>query len=561
MPLSKSVSPIAIDLETASALESEVLRHALAAAGDIAYVWDLDDDTLRWGGTSAEFERLGGAEALRDGATVAARLHADDRRRRHNRLQAHLASGRSYDCEFRVVLPDGAIVWVHDRGAAWPGRRLSGVWRFIAADRARDGAGGEDELTGLYNRQRLREALDYVVTASLRTGRPGGYLVVGIDKLGNVNDSFGEPVGDAVLIEIGRRLELTLRASDVLGRIGADRFGIVLAECPEDHIAVAAERILAAVNRDPVRTGAGPVYATVSLGAATFPEQGKVAQDIMNRAEHALTEAKRAGRDCYTSYALSEEQRLKHRADMAMGERVQRALKEDRLVFAYQPVVPSGAYGSGGVDYYECLLRMIDEDGQPVAAAHFIPVIERLGFVRIIDRYVLERAVKEAADNPGYCLGLNISGVTATDRSWLRAATRLLRDRPDVARQLVVEITETAAMGDIEECARFVEALRALGCRVAIDDFGVGFTSLRHLQMLAVDTVKIDGSFVHDLADKVENQVFLRHLVGLAHGLGFTTVAEGVESEREAAILRREGVRLLQGYYFARPSIVAPWDK
>jgi diguanylate cyclase (GGDEF)-like protein len=560
MPVSKrDLSPIASPV---FGLAPEALKDALAAAGDIAYVWDLRDDSINWGGTGDQFDRLGGADALPDGQSVVARLHPDDRRRRQNRLQAHLTADRSYDCEFRLVLDDGNVVWVHDRGAVLPGQAMHGVWRFIGAERARDGIGGEDELTGLYGRPRLRDALDFVVTASLRTARPGGYLVVGIDKLGNVNDSFGEDVGDAVLVEIGRRLELTLRASDVLGRVGADRFGIVLGECPEDHIAVACERILSTVNREPVRTAAGPVYATVSVGAATFPEQGKVAQEIMNRAEHALTEAKSLGRDCYTSYALSEEQRLKHRADMAMGERVQRALHENRLVFAYQPVVASGAHGdAGAVDYYECLLRMIDEDGKPVAAAHFIPVIERLGFVRIIDRYVLERAVQEAAAHPGFCLGFNISGVTATDRSWLRAATRLLRDRPEVARQLVVEITETAAMGDVEECARFVEALRALGCRVAIDDFGVGFTSLRHLQMLAVDTVKIDASYVSDLADKIENQVFLRHLVGLAHGLGFTTVAEGVESEREAAILRREGVRLLQGYYFARPTTDAPWGK
>jgi diguanylate cyclase (GGDEF)-like protein len=540
-------------------LDADALRRALAAAGDIVYVWDPADDTMIWDGTGTAFALLGGAAAFPDGKTLMARLATDDRRRRGNRLHAHVTTGRSYDCEFRLTAADGTTVWVHDRGAMLPDKRMCGVWRFVGADRAREGVSGEDELTGLYNRHRLREALDYALTTALRSGRPGGYLAVGVDKLGNVNDSFGETAGDAVLIEIGRRLEQTLRASDILGRVGADRFGVVLAECPGDHVAVAAERILTAINREPVLTAAGPVYATVSLGAATFPEQGRVAQEIMNRAEHALTEAKRAGRDCYSSYALSEEQRLKHRADMAMGEQVQRALKEDRLVFAYQPVV--AASDPGTVDYHECLLRMIDGDGVPVAAAAFIPVIERLGFVRTIDRYVLERAVREASAHPAIVLGFNISGVTATDRGWLRAATRLLRDRPEVASRLVVEITETAALGEIGECARFVEALRALGCRVAIDDFGVGFTSLGHLQMLAADTVKIDGSFVRDLADKPENQVFLRHLVGIAHGLGFATVAEGVESERQAAILRREGVKLLQGYYFARPTIAAPWGK
>jgi diguanylate cyclase (GGDEF)-like protein len=558
--------PVAEPAVEEQSRSDDTLEAALIAAGDIVYVWDLERDDVSWTGGGPEFARLGGAAMFPDGKSWNARLFPDDRRRRETRLEAHFGAGRNYDCEYRLMAPDGDVVWVHDRGAVTSGRRMRGILRFIdvrraSAPGARDRGAGDDELTGLFNRRRLREALDYVVTASLRTDRPGAYLVVGIDRLSAVNDSFGTSVGDSVLIEIGQRLEQTLRASDVLGRIEADRFGIVLAECPEERVAVAAERILAAVNHAPVSTSAGPIYATVSIGAATFADQGRVAHDIMNHADRALAKAKRAGSDCFVAYALSEEQRVKHRADMSMGEQVQRALRDDRLVFAYQPiVVRDGAGIARGVDYQECLLRMLGADGKPVAAADFIPVIERLGFVRTIDRYVLERAVREAAEHPGVCLGLNISGVTATDRSWLRAATRLLRDRPEVACRLVVEITETAALLDIEECARFVEVLRELGCRVAIDDFGVGFTSLRHLQILAADTVKIDASFVHDLADKIENQVFLRHLVGLTNSLGFLTVAEGVENEEEAAILSREGVHLLQGYYFARPTLVAPWE-
>ncbi|MGH7074738.1 MAG: putative bifunctional diguanylate cyclase/phosphodiesterase [Stellaceae bacterium] len=538
---------------------------ALIAAGDVVYIWDMERDQVRWAGASPEFARLGAAAALPDGKAWTDRLHPDDRRKRESRLDAHRATGQTYDCEYRLTAPDGEILWVHDRGAVTADGSMRGVWRFLDGRRGgplavRERRAGHDELTGLYDRRRLREAFEYVISASERSGRAGAYLAVGIDRLSDVNDSFGTAVGDTVLIEIGHRLELTLRASDVLGRVEADRFGIVLAECPEERAAIAAERILTIVNREPVLTAAGPVYATVSIGAAMFPHEGPVARDIMNRAEHALAKAKRAGSDCFIAYSLSAEQREKRRADMAVGEQVQRALKDRRLVFSYQPIVKTDG-PPGAVDYHECLLRMLDEDGKPVAAAAFIPVIERLGFVRTIDRYVLERAVREAAIHPGVTLGFNISGLTATDWSWLRAATRLLRDQPDVARRLVVEITETAALSDIEECARFVEALRELGCRVAIDDFGVGFTSLRHLQLRAVDTVKIDAHFVHDLATKPENQIFLRHLVGLAQGMGFLTIAEGVENEHEAAILHREGVRLLQGYHFARPSLIPPWHE
>ena len=381
-------------------------------------------------------------------------------------------------------------------------------------------------------------------------------LVKQFDKLTAVNDALGYEAADAVIVAVGQRLDRCLRVSDVIGRVGGDRFGIVLANCPEEHVAVAAEKILAAVSHSPVMTASGPVYVTVSIGSATFPEQAKTSYEVMTRAETALAEAKRAGRNCSIPYRLSDEQRRQHRMGMALGERVQRALRDRRLIFAYQPVVDAD---SGAVDYYECLLRMQAEDGTIVAAGEFVPIIEQLGFIRVIDRYVLERAVAEVAAHPGIRLGFNISGLTATDYSWLRAISTLLKGEADVASRLVVEITETAALHDIEESARFVGALRELGCRIALDDFGAGFTSLRHLQALAVDTVKIDGSFVRNLGQNYDNQVFLRHLVGLANGLGLSTVAECVETAQEAAILRREGVGLLQGYFFGKPSIEQPW--
>src|SRR4029077_8769631 len=149
--------------------------------------------------------------------------------------------------------------------------------------------------------------------------------------------------------------------------------------------------------------------------------------------------------------------------------------------------------------------------------------------------------------------------LTAADRPWLRALVMQVRNRPDIASRLVVEITETAALYDIEESARFVSALRHAGCSVALDDFGAGHTSLRHLQSLAVDTVKIDGSFIHNLAGSPDSQVFLRHLLGLAKGFGFETVAECVATAEDAAILRHEGVGFLQGYYFGRPVLDRPW--
>jgi diguanylate cyclase (GGDEF)-like protein len=543
------------------------LQAALTAAGDVAYDWDLATDHIEWHGSVEAMLGVRDAAAISSGRALAGRLNPDDLLLRQQRLNAHWTRHATFDCEYRVRAENGGFAWVHDRGMAVfddAGRptRMHGVWRVVTGRKAQElrleQAANYDELTGHFNKKRLREALDHVVSSTLRSGGAGAYLAVGIDKLTAVNDALGHEAADAVIVAIGQRLDRCLRVSDVIGRVGGDRFGIVLANCPEEHVAVAAEKILAAVSHLPIMTQSGPVYATVSIGSATFPEQAKTSYEVMTRAETALAEAKRAGRNCFIPYRLSEEQRRQHRLGMALGDRVQRALREERLVFAYQPVVDAD---TGAVDYYECLLRMVGEDGLLISAGEFVPAIEQLGFIRLIDRYVLEKAVAEVVEHPGIRLGFNISGLTATDYAWLRAVTSILKGRPEAASRLVIEITETAALHDIEESARFVGTLRELGCRIALDDFGAGFTSLRHLQALAVDTVKIDGSFVRDISRNPDNLLFLRHLVGLATGLGLDTVAECVETARDVSILRREGVGYLQGYYFGKPSLERPWAK
>jgi EAL domain-containing protein (putative c-di-GMP-specific phosphodiesterase class I) len=244
------------------------------------------------------------------------------------------------------------------------------------------------------------------------------------------------------------------------------------------------------------------------------------------------------------------------RRDQAIVASVEKALHQDRLLFAFQPVVCAA---TGRIDYFECLLRMRDEERGLVACGEFIEAIERVGLIGLIDRYVVRKVAEELAAHPEVRLGLNVSGLTACDREWLRSVIGWLRRRPDLARRLVVEITETAALDNLAESMRFVEALRDIGCRVALDDFGAGHTSLRHLQILAVDTVKIDGNFIRSLPFSLENRVFLRHLLGLARGFGLRTVGECVETAEEAALLRAEGIGYLQGFHCGRPTIERRW--
>jgi predicted signal transduction protein with EAL and GGDEF domain len=361
-----------------------------------------------------------------------------------------------------------------------------------------------------------------------------------------------------VIVGVARRLEECLRATDVIGRIDGDSFGIVLGNADELGIAAAAEKVLNLFREAPVQTPVGPVQVTVTIGGAGFPGLVQTAHDLMASAESAMCDAKRLGRNCFALFEMSEDQRVRQREYMMIGEQVSKAMQEERVVFAYQPVVLSG---NGDVAYYETLLRMIDEKGEIVAAGAFVPIAERLGLMRDIDRYTLELAISDLLSDPNITLALNISSLTASDRSWLRALVSHLKGKPEVASRLIIEITETAALDDFEDSARFVAAVRDLGCKVALDDFGSGYTSFRHLKSLTVDVVKIDGSFVINLGDNPDNLLFIRTLLNLAEGFGIETVAECVQSEEDATLLKAEGVDFMQGFYYGRPQIGRPGSK
>jgi diguanylate cyclase (GGDEF)-like protein len=540
------------------------LQRAIEAAGDLLYDWDLSSDRITWIGSGAEIFGTDDLKGVTTGEGFVGRINPEDVPTRLKALSDHFAEGNQYDCEYRIRGETGSFCWVHDRGRAQrtgnasPGRMI-GSLRLVNARKQHEARlerlASFDELTGHLNQVRLREALEHALSYSKRSEVPGGYLVIGVDKLSLVNNSMGHEAGDSILIEIGQRLDRCLRASDVVGRIGMDRFGIVLGQCSEGQMARAAERILQAVRETAFLTDGTDSHMSVSIGGVPFTEFCNTAYDVMAKAETALKQAKRDGRDRFVMYQVSEQQGEMHRRNLAVGNKVKDALRDRRLQFAFQPVVRAG---NKEAVFHECLLRMRDENGEIIPAGVFVPIIEQLGLVRLIDRYVLDLAVQALTDHPTLNLAINISGLTSSDQSWLRSLSALVKSKPDVARRLIIELTETSALTDIEESARFLSAIRELGCRVAVDDFGAGFTSFRHLKSLTLDIVKIDGSFVRNLADNVDNQLFIRNLLGLAEAYGMETVAECVETQEDARFLIGEGVKYLQGYYFGRPSMETP---
>jgi len=539
---------------------------ALSAAGDVAYDWDLPTDALTWSVSAAMV--LGWEEEFlpRTGRAFASHVDPRDIPHREQRLAVHFKGRDRFECEYRLRQLDGGFIWVQDRG--WVSRdkngknlRLQGVLRIVTArkleeDRLRHLA-DFDVLTGRLNRHRLQEVIAAAINTGIDAGVDGAYLAIGIDNMAITNDAFGYAAGDLVLAEFARRLELCLTTEDALGRVGGDRFGVLIRNCPSDRIAARAESIIATVQQTPVATDMGPIYVTASVGSVAFPTEARTASDVLTRGETALAEAKRSGRDCFAPYRATEESRRRHRSGMLMAEQVQRALKEGRLLLAFQPVVFTRGRG---IDYYECLLRMQDEDGNIVGAGDFVATVESLGFIRAIDRFVLERTVAELIASPEVSLGLNISAFTAGHDPWLRLLMSLLEAAPNIAPRLVVEITETAVLNDFDSLTRFVATLRGLGCRVALDDFGAGFTSLYHLQVLEMDTVKLDGAFVRIQARRPGGPMFLSHLLAVVHDFGMQTVAEWIEDAEEMAILEEAGIDAMQGYFLGKPALGRPWE-
>ena len=541
------------------------LVSVLVSSGDLFYEWDLVADGLTWVGQTSDVLGIADAKSIVKGSTYLQRIHPEDLPRRMVALSQHFENSRTFDIEYRLRRDDGQFTWIQERAVAATDlegtpQRLTGIVRDISehknTEEEVDFLTNHDALTGQYNRLRLREALSQTVETTIRRNGQGGFLLVGLDKLNIVADVYGDETADSIVLAVAQRIEQCLRAGDIVGRVGFDRFAVILNDCSEQLITAVADRFLATIRESAVATSNGPMYVTASIGATMFPTSAKNVREVVGQADNALRSARRLGCDCYLEFRDVPNQHIPERPDLVIAEQVKQALRDDRIVLAYQPIVSSH---DGTPTFYEALVRMLDEEGEPVPAGMFVPIVEQMGLMRLVDRRVLDLGVSALAENPEISLSINVSGMTAVDPVWLRQLHEHLEARPDVASRLILEITETVALDDIADSSRFVRSVTEFGCRVALDDFGAGYTSFRHLRALNVDLVKIDGSFVRDLPTNPDNQLFVRTLINLAKGIGLKTVAEWVENEEEAELLRSEGIDFLQGWYYGKPAIDPPW--
>jgi diguanylate cyclase (GGDEF)-like protein len=543
----------------------------LSSIGEVTYEWRLDTDELLWGDNAAAV--LGVAlDNIASGRSFAQRVDALDGQSRHDAVnavaQGDTGGGVAYQVQYAFRRDDAAqSIWLEDTGrwfAAPDGKPLwaQGVLRAIDERHARESEllklAKFDPLTGEMNRLHFTEVLDATLAEAIRSRTSCGFLLIAIDHLANLNEAYGFDIAEEVIAQVAKRIRARLRGKDYLGRFSGNKFGIILTSCTPDELATAAERLLAGVRDETIQTAAGPVAVTVTIGGITAPRHARTVPEILARAQDALHAARQKRHGSFAAYRPNVERDALRRDSVRASDEIVAALNERRIALAFEPVVETKTRKAA---FYECLIRVHRPDGRLAHANEIIPVAERVGLMRMLDYRVLELVMGELAAAPDLVVSVNVSPSSTVDPDWWAGLGAMLRANGSAAERLIIEITETAAIHDIDDARGFVTRVKDLGCRIAIDDFGAGNTSFRNLRKLGVDIVKIDGAFVQNLMKSSDDRAFVHTLVDLSRRLGLKTVAEWVQNEEAAQLLSDWGCDCLQGALIGLATDARPWVK
>lgn len=421
-----------------------------------------------------------------------------------------------------------------------------------------------DDLTGLLNRSRFMELVEEWANMAAGRERKAVMCLIDIDQFKLLNDTFGHGAGDEYIRRIAKVLEGMLKSAyakapasfdgePLLARLSGDEFAVYLPGLTEAEGMEAAEEIRKAVENFYFSEASSSL--TVSLGLTAFPGHGVNVKDLLTKADAAMYRAKELGRNRVHSYRAEDQDLEKMHSRLAWRERILQGLREDRFTPWFQPLLD---LDSGSVHHYEALARLIDSDGKVLLPGAFIDIAERFGIVGLIDRMIIKKSMETQANmmKKGVLLSfaMNLSGKDLGDAELLDYIKGMITKTGADPKSLVFEITETAAISDLDKATKFVKSLKELGCHFSLDDFGVGFTSFTYLKELQVDFIKIDGSFIRKLHENPNDQVFVKAITDLAKGLKIKSTAEFVENEESLKLLKSFGVDFAQGYLIGKPS-------
>jgi diguanylate cyclase (GGDEF)-like protein/PAS domain S-box-containing protein len=384
-----------------------------------------------------------------------------------------------------------------------------------------------DPLTDLFNRRRFQEELEQMLNLAARYKHSGALLFFDLDQFKYINDTSGHQAGDALLKMVARMLLGSIRSVDILGRLGGDEFAVILPQTTAEGAIEVAKNALACLNQGKIAINSRTHKASASVGIALFPEHGNNVHELLAAADLAMYQAKEAGRGGWHLFSNEEKTRERMHTLVYWKEKIEYALLNERFLFYFQPIMH---IANKSIDHYEVLLRMLDDDGTILAPHFFIPAAEQTGLIHAIDHMVLRKSIAHSAEiqRGGHNIrfSINLSAHAFHDPELLPILKAAFEQYGAHPSNFMFEITETAALEDLPAARQLMEMIKNLGCSFTLDDFGVGFSSFYYIRQLPIDVVKIDGSFIRNLADSPDDQILVKALCDVARGFGKKTTAE-----------------------------------
>ena len=410
-----------------------------------------------------------------------------------------------------------------------------------------------DALTGLANRSLFLERVAQYMRSAVSGGHKLALFLIDLERFKNINDSLGRPAGDALLRQVAEWLTHNTGDANLLARVGADHFAVVLPEVKQEgDLARLLEKTMEAFLEHPFRLNDAVFRIAAKVGIALFPDDGADADTLFRNAEAALKKAKASG-DRYLFYTQKMTEAVAGK--LTLENQLRQALDNEEFVLHYQPKVN---LASGKLTSAEALIRWNDPRTGLVPPGRFIPILEETGLIYEVGRWALRKAIEDylrwrAAGLPAVRIAVNVSPLQLRNRGFIAEIEQAIGIDAHAAAGLELEITESLIMEDVKHSIASLQAIRAMGVTIAIDDFGTGFSSLSYLAKLPVDTLKIDRSFVIDMTAGPEGLALVSTIINLAHSLKLKVVAEGVETEEQSRLLRLLNCDEMQGFLFSKP--------
>lgn len=411
-----------------------------------------------------------------------------------------------------------------------------------------------DPLTGLYNRSRFQLRLENLMSNARRSNASFALLYFDLDEFKSINDSFGHGTGDTVLVRTANEVLNMVRTEEILARLGGDEFALLTALNPTDDVSALAERIIKAVSSIPFRFRGKNIQLTTSIGIAIFPEHGETLEEFVAHADSAMYMAKKQGKNTWSIYdpKLDSSEIMVDR--LTWNQKIVQSIENDLLDIHFQGVYDTT---TKKLQHIEALIRMHEasDPEELIMPNQFIPVAEKSGLIVQLDTWMVNKCIELLSKNKKIpAIAVNISGRTISNTDFPNTINKQLLAMKVDPKRLIIEITETAAISDIQEANHFIDKLHQFNCEICLDDFGSGFATFSYLKHLNIDTLKIDGNFIRDLTNNAENQAFVKAMVDIADGLNKKCIVEFVETEEILNMVRNLGVKYAQGYYLGRPS-------